>query len=157
MKDSRINSQRHICNWMNGITFTKLLVTWLGIIIVQYDTTIFCEWSTDSNFHIQIEWTDVVSALNQLVLSGQVVYHLQCCWYLYWTASLYIMIAKLCLHYPHILVLTVELDKQLWYQLWTTNSYLDRWGFIYQVVSIFTRQYIYKWWYSNLLCMIYRH
>jgi hypothetical protein len=67
------------------------------------------------------------------------------------------MIAQLCLHYPHILVFTVELDKQLWYQLGTTYSYLDRWGFIYHVVSIFTRQYIYKWWYYNLLCMIYWH
>jgi len=79
MKDSRINSQRHIYNWMGGITFTKLLVSWMGIIIVQYNTTIFCEWSTDSYFHIQIEWTDVVSALNKLFLSGQVVYHLQRC------------------------------------------------------------------------------
>ena len=64
---------------MGGITFAKLLVSWLGNIIIQYDTTIFCEWSTDTSFHIQIEWTEVVSALNKVFLSGLVVYHLQRC------------------------------------------------------------------------------
>ena len=55
------------------------------------------------------------------------------------------MIVKFTFHDAQILVFTFKLNKQLRYQVSTTETtypYLDRWSNIYEFVSIFIGQYI---------------
>jgi hypothetical protein len=37
MNEFSLSSEQHIHIWIGGITFTKLLVCWLGIIYITYD------------------------------------------------------------------------------------------------------------------------
>jgi len=71
-----------------------------------------------------------------------------------WTAYLLNMKLKLSLHDQLILVFTLKLNRRLQYMFSTTYSYLDRWSNIYKVVSIYTRELIYKISYQNSLCII---
>jgi hypothetical protein len=61
---------------------------------------------------------------------------------------------KFSLHDQLILVFTLKLNWRLQYRFSTTYSYLDRWSNIYQVVSIYKRELIYKIYYQNSVCII---
>jgi len=53
MNDCSISSQQHIPVWIGGVTLTKLLVSLLDCILIQYDTKILFAFSNDTGIHIQ--------------------------------------------------------------------------------------------------------
>jgi len=60
MNHNSINSKQPICIWTCGVTFDKLLVSWLDRLFIQYDTKPPLALSTDTRIHIKIQQTAAV-------------------------------------------------------------------------------------------------
>jgi hypothetical protein len=69
MNDCSISSQHYMCIRRVDVTFTKLLVSSLDSIYLEYNTRISYELSTDTSFEIEIIWKTVVSVLNYIFKS----------------------------------------------------------------------------------------
>jgi len=55
MNANSINSKQPICIWTCGVTFDKLLVSWLDRIFIKYDAKPPLALSTDTMIDIQIQ------------------------------------------------------------------------------------------------------
>jgi len=70
MDDCSISSQRHSRTWIGEVTYTRLSVSLLDCIFRQYDIEYVFACSSETDINIQIEWTVVVEALNDIFISG---------------------------------------------------------------------------------------
>jgi len=66
----------NICIWVGGVTSSKLLEFGWERMNIQHDITIMFALSTDTCIHIQTKYATSLSVLNDIVVTGQVKYHI---------------------------------------------------------------------------------
>jgi len=71
-----MSSERHSRIHRGDVTFSKLLVSLLDNIYMEYNTKILFELSTLTIIHIQIIWMTVLSVLTHIFVSRLVDQHL---------------------------------------------------------------------------------
>jgi hypothetical protein len=76
MNDRSIRSKRHLIIWIGGVSLTNWLVSFLDAIFIHCDTKIMYALSPYTSNHSQIEWTTVVSVVNDIYVFAKVEYHL---------------------------------------------------------------------------------
>jgi hypothetical protein len=119
MNDWINSSLQHMCIRRGYVLFTKLLLSLLNSIYIEYTTEFVFELATDTN-----DWNS--NYMNECSINSKLNIHI---WinrstlinfFVSWLDNIFInMILKFSLHYPLILVFIFELKQLLWYHIYT--------------------------------------
>jgi hypothetical protein len=107
--DWSISTQWHSRYWTGQVTYTKLLVSFLDGILIQYDNRILLTFTTEFGIRFEIILLTILSCHKDTFVSLKVTESLASCYYFHLTAYVYYKILKFSVNCPLILAFIFKL------------------------------------------------